>query len=87
MSARCGSCGAPIHWTYTINGTRMPIDVTPSPDGNVLVSEKRSSGALTSVVLARDAEKPRGRKLYTSHFATCPEAGKHRKRKSGPADV
>lgn len=75
----CDSCGVPIFWAVsTKSGRRIPIDIAPRADGNVLIDgDPRSlSGRdlLTATVLgplealAHDAE------LYVAHFASCPDA-------------
>lgn len=79
----CQSCGAAIFFAVTPSGSRMPIDANPTDDGNVLVMQSRSNpDDKKAVVLARDAEKPRDRRLFTSHFSTCPKAAEHRRRKA-----
>lgn len=77
--AHCRSCGAAIYWVVSVNGVRMPIDVGPDADGNVLLSVN-SHGDLKAVVLKRDAERVTGRKYYVSHHATCPNAAAHRRK-------
>lgn len=74
MSDTCASCGKPIFWIVTPNKAKMPVDATPTLDGNVIVDTAWSTG----VVLPRDA--PRGDSpRYTSHFATCAQAAYHRR--------
>lgn len=75
----CRSCGAEIFWATTAAGRAMPIDPTPTPDGNVII--QRRDGRIGATVLAAGAapaspQEPR----YTSHFATCPNASSHRRR-------
>lgn len=83
MSDKCASCNAPIFWAVSVNDNRMPIDAEPSPDGNVLVSVSRSNpDNKKCVVLKRDGEKPKDRRLFTSHFSTCPNAKRHRRKKA-----
>lgn len=73
MSALCNSCGADIFWVRTKNGARMPLDAMPALDGNL---ELRGNVA---VFVTPDANAVESR--YKSHFATCPNASQHRKRK------
>lgn len=76
----CASCGAQIFWAISVNGSRMPIDADPTPEGNVIVMQSRSNPENKKcVVLSRDAERPKDRRLFTSHFSTCPNAKQHRK--------
>ncbi len=86
---KCRSCCAPIFWTVNANGKRNPVDVEPTIDGSLFLFVRRD-------VLGRDylfathaaaasevSEKAmaRGQPRYISHFATCPDATKHRRRK------
>jgi len=75
----CALCKAPIFWATSVNGASMPIDAEPVPDGNVLVSRSRAHpDRKKCVVLAHAAEKPKNRRLFVSHFATCPAMLKRR---------
>ena len=87
----CWSCGAAIWWGRTVNHKRMPLDLIPVEDGNVVVDQDMN----TLIALAEDA--PAGAPVpavhvlrkgedpgpdvprYTSHFATCPTADRHRR--------
>lgn len=65
----CKSCGAPIVWGETQSGKKMPLDTK---------MEQR-------YVFKQDIGYPSGDAIvlvntYTSHFATCPNAAKHRKK-------
>jgi hypothetical protein len=64
--AHCKSCRAPIVWVTTESGKPMPLDFR---------SERRF------VVHEDKAGKPVAvsTNTYVSHFATCPDAAKHRK--------
>ena len=81
MKHECSSCGAPIIWAETITGRRMPLDEYPTKSGNIILGQRHEQAPLalvqTAQSLARLLEK--GERLYTSHFATCPHAKKHRK--------
>jgi hypothetical protein len=68
----CRSCGAPIEWRRTVNGKAMPIDAVPTPSGNLVIDGHK-------VRAATEDEKVVPHLLYTSHFATCPDARQHRK--------
>jgi hypothetical protein len=63
----CSSCGALIFWARTTRGNRIPIDANPVANGNL-----RLDGVEAHVV-------PIGQGTHVSHFANCPNAGKHRK--------
>jgi hypothetical protein len=68
--SRCRSCGAEVYWLkHASTGKLAPIDVTPSERGNCLVDLKDSTYRLALGQAGM---------LYTSHFATCPQAGQYR---------
>jgi hypothetical protein len=72
MSA-CRSCGAEIRWAHTEkSGKLAPFDAEPVADGAWIIEhgEARHAG-----MLEVDAPK------FTSHFATCPNADDHRKKR------
>lgn len=75
--SKCRSCGAPVRWVKTRTGALMPIDEAPDPAGNVGIDKEG-----VAVILAREKLKQGwGGLLYRSHFATCPNAKQHRRRK------
>lgn len=83
--AKCRSCKAPIIWATTANDKKMPLDLLP-------VEPERDAGGAVAIsglqVIERQgrcraatiADVP-GADLYRSHFATCPNAGEHRRRR------
>jgi hypothetical protein len=72
-SAACRSCGAAIYWVVMYpSGKRMPIDAKPVA-GLIRVEIGVPD---TGHMRGKDAEE-----LFVSHFATCPNADKHRKAK------
>ena len=74
----CESCSAGIIWTVTTNAAAMPVDFEPADGGNLSL-QWRAGKVLSSVVKPALAF---GRTdLRKSHFATCPNAAQHRKRK------
>lgn len=75
---RCKSCDAPIVWAMTAKDRRMPLDPVP-PEGvrpNVSLMRKTTTSyvSVPTVVVV-----PAGGGITTSHFATCPDAGRHRR--------
>ena len=70
----CTGCGAAIRWTLTASGKRMPVDAKP---------EKRI--VLDDVRLGDDPPTARVVDTYVSHFATCPDRDRFRKREGAPA--
>lgn len=73
----CRSCGAPIRWARTRAGKAVPLDAEPADDGNVVLQEDGTARVLTRRQMdGGGVAAPR----YTSHFATCPDAARHRRR-------
>jgi hypothetical protein len=73
-AAHCRSCGAPIIWTETVNGCRMPFneDPKPFPIGRFAIDES------CDPPLATYAPNNTGER-FESHFATCPNRERHRR--------
>jgi hypothetical protein len=70
------------------SGKAMPLDAEPNPDGNVF---RHSDGQKAAVLTADEIKAVIGEvgsdvnaNRYTSHFATCPNAAKHRKKEASP---
>jgi hypothetical protein len=72
VSQRCRYCDAPIEWAFTVKGSRIPLDPGSHRDGNINVG----ADGIAHVVAPGDG-------VRVSHFATCPQAGRARRR--GPA--
>lgn len=72
--ANCRSCDAAIEWcTWEDSGKAVPLDVGPSPKGNLaVVGDKvhRYTGIDATL----------GREKRISHFATCPDSDAWRKK-------
>lgn len=81
MSARCRSCQAPVVWANTVNDRRMPVDAEPSPDGNIVLDDL-GDDRLTPLAIVVDPGEPMlgDPPRYMSHYATCPDAERWRKR-------
>lgn len=79
--SNCRSCGAPMLWVVWPNsGKRMPVDFDPVPDGDVVLTLKKTEGVLWAAkAAALDAEALVGRRRFVSHFATCANADEHRR--------
>lgn len=73
--ADCRSCGAPVIWTVTERGKRMPVDAEPVPGGNVRL-EQSTAGAPPTAVYTKASPLV---VEHTSHFATCEQAGEWRR--------
>ena len=72
---KCRSCGQKILWAITPANKRMPLDPTPVPDGNIVLVTR---GEFLSPLAVTGAS---GSPRYKSHFATCPNAAQHRRKK------
>ena len=80
----CRSCGAPIKWIRTKNGKPHPVDpakhyIIKGEGSATLVTEAGTfiRGEFVSVEEGANGEG------YTSHFATCPNASRWRRRENG----
>ena len=74
----CKSCGAEILWVKTESGKAMPLDAKPvdgtKVDGTCIVDHGVAKfGAI---------DCPRDTPQFVSHFATCPNAKKHRRKET-----
>lgn len=72
----CKSCSARLWWVRSAStGKMMPLDSKPDPRGNISVEDGQAH-VLTGDVLNhyRDHRQP----LYLNHFASCPNAARHR---------
>lgn len=79
----CQSCGAPLVWVTTPSGGRMPLNRSPTADGNVLIVST-PLGAI-GVTLSKDAlAKARAEavNLRLPHHANCPEGQSWKKKRS-----
>lgn len=88
MSAICKSCKAEIHWlkqaefdgTPVVGAKANPIDAAPHPDGNLVISVGLGLYRFATGN-EKEMQKLHGKKLYISHFQTCPYAEKFRPKK------
>jgi len=88
--AECKSCRRSIYWVRTTSGAKMPIDAIGSPTGNIVIVQtfapvNAAADAYGNLKTAEvfNPNDPRHRNLqrYTSHFATCPAADQHRRKR------
>lgn len=75
-TASCKSCGAPIVWASTSAGGVMPVDRDRVAGGNIVLVERDALSTPRAEIVAPDPDVPR----HVSHFATCPNADRHRRR-------
>lgn len=69
----CRSCGAEILWVRSAkNGTLMPLDAVPDPNGNVELDDDGHA------VVHGQADMLGGQR-FMPHHATCPHADQWRR--------
>lgn len=71
----CSSCRAPIVWTHTTSGERMPVDPEPVAGGNIRLTT--AHGTLLASVVGSTIDlfdQSDDGIRYQSHFASCPDA-------------
>lgn len=83
--SRCKGCGRKIKWVKTAAGKNMPVDIEainimPSKTGHVVVITLSGNVVRGNLVMSGTPNAVMG---YTSHFSTCPDAEKFRKRETG----
>lgn len=76
--ATCTSCHASIVWAITDRSKRMPLDATPNPEGNMAVMRDETDTLVCRAITAERPLRP-GERAYQPHFASCPNAERHRK--------
>lgn len=82
MADVCRSCKAPVRWAVTDSGTAIPLDAEPVDGGNIRLAGARVPGGTPRAVIVPDARRAEfAGELYVAHFATCPDAGQHRRRR------
>jgi hypothetical protein len=80
---RCRSCGAPIIWATATTGRAMPIDRDRIAGGNIELEEPPAftpEGRRPESPTARVVMPAPGVWRYRSHFATCPDAWRWKRR-------
>ncbi len=83
-AGRCGTCNSRVIWTLTAAEKRMPVDPDPATEGNLLLVPSQTGRHVRSIVLrdrGLETAAARGEPLHLSHFATCPQADKHRRKR------
>lgn len=81
--ASCQSCGARIIWAATPAGKRVPLDAFPQDEGTIALVKGNKEMPEATFLKKHEAEVARdaGRRLFVSHFSTCPNASLHRNRR------
>lgn len=79
--ARCRSCGAAIFFVVTDKHENMPVDLDPTKDGNLSITEGIPKPTAVVLTLGQAAGmRAAGLPTYKSHFATCPYADEFRRK-------
>jgi hypothetical protein len=87
VADRCRSCGEPVVWAISLRGKRSPLDARPDAMRGTMLLAAADGEHGTRMAIhvshlaeeARNAAQHQGLRLYTSHFATCRFAERHRK--------
>jgi hypothetical protein len=74
----CSSCAARVIWVLSNKGNPVMVNAEPEDDGDHWLVK----GTGAPPVAVKAAEEVKHAALYKVHFATCPNAEAHRKRKS-----
>ena len=84
---RCASCGEEIIWTRTKNGKAMPVNLRPVDDGTILLKHMVQGEPPDAHCVGKDERgflekqsRNQPLRLFKSHFSTCPDSEKWRKR-------
>ena len=73
----CRGCKAPVIWAWTERGKKMPVDVDVVSEGPRFLLTVRTGQLIAAYVDRHDQRSSIFG--HTSHFATCPQADKHRR--------
>jgi hypothetical protein len=73
-TAQCGSCEAPVIWSITEKGKRMPLNAEPSPSGRFRIVGTEINGTVHVHYVKNSELEANTSSLYDSHFASCPES-------------
>lgn len=83
VMGECWSCKRTIEWAVSTKGKRMPLDVDPAEDGNVILDGEgiaNNGERLPLAIVLGKGDVPLGDPVRrVSHFVTCPDADQHRR--------
>lgn len=80
----CSSCKAEIIWCVTPRGKRMPVGAAEHPSGLYVITRPDGDPLACASLLEVPSVMAYAHKArHLSHFATCPNADKHRKPREG----
>lgn len=71
----CKACDTEIRFAKTKAGKAMPVDATPSTDGNLVLLHDEHGTLCARPAHPADQLRPR----HKAHFATCTSPGSFRK--------
>lgn len=78
--AQCSTCHAAIRWATTEKGKAIPLDDSHESAGNIWLEIPADPRTPPIAHYLKKGERPpNGEALWTSHFATCPQAKQHRR--------
>lgn len=86
----CDECGTALIFATTINGKQMPLDKTPSVDGNTLLTYGRDGSPIATVLTKASLAEERNHfaeraRLHKPHFATCTNPQRFARSRPTPA--
>lgn len=73
-------CNEPVFWALS-GLKRMLVNAQPHPDGTMRVTDTGGDTPVAKTLTVQQRFGMQG-KLYLSHFATCPEAKRYRRRRN-----
>lgn len=77
----CDACQMPVLWLSSdATGKRAPIDAYPSDRGNIVLNGDGTYHVLTDAEKGDLFTEPDPRPRHLSHFVTCTDPGKFRRR-------
>jgi hypothetical protein len=71
--ARCGACLGDVVWGDAPDGSYVPLDRDPTPDGDWVRDRPGPPNVNRVRQLTAGEQPPRGASRFTSHYDTCPK--------------
>lgn len=82
QQCRSSNCRADVVWAINdATGKKVILDAEPVAGGNIVQTQLIPGGELHVRHLTRGEDPPAMAPRYQSHFASCPDADKFRKKK------
>lgn len=80
--SQCRSCHAEVVWVRTEGkGALMPLNVAPDPEKGTFIKLEVKDNGVKVVRFISKPERTPDKRLFCSHYVTCPNADWHRKKK------